>query len=140
MHNTCHVSPIPLQLLMCGTETVSYEDLKKHAVVSFSSNPRFQTVVSWFWVVVSNFTQEEMARLLQFVTGCSQLPPGGFKELNPKFQITSAPTHGHLPTAHTWLDANNYTVMHVWLVWMTCAPLTLPLSSPQFQPTLFARV
>ena len=91
-----------LQLLMCGTETVSYEDLKKHSVVSASLNPAFQTVVSWFWVVVGNFTQEEMARLLQFVTGCSQLPPGGFKELSPKFQITSAPTHGRLPSAHTW--------------------------------------
>ncbi|CAG2174693.1 unnamed protein product [Oppiella nova] len=42
-----------------------------------------------------------MARLLQFTTGCSQLPPGGFQELNPKFHITSAPTFGVLPTAHT---------------------------------------
>lgn len=43
-----------------------------------------------------------MARLLQFVTGCSQLPAGGFAELTPRFQITAAPTFGNLPTAHTW--------------------------------------
>ena len=74
-----------LQLLMCGTETVSYDDLKKHAVVSNCSfNPAFQTVVSWFWVVVSNFVPEEMARLLQFVTGCSQLPPGGVQGAEPQ--------------------------------------------------------
>lgn len=42
-----------------------------------------------------------MARLLQFTTGCSQLPAGGFAELNPKFHITSSPTFGNLPTAHT---------------------------------------
>lgn len=42
-----------------------------------------------------------MARLLQFTTGCSQLPPGGFQDLNPRFQITAAPTFGNLPTAHT---------------------------------------
>lgn len=64
-----------------------------------------------------------MARLLQFATGCSQLPSGGFsvsfslvkcvrilikfhfffsQELNPKFQITAAPTMANrLPTAHT---------------------------------------
>ena len=89
------------KLLMCGTETVSYEDLKRHAVVA-TGNPTFHRVVSWFWVVVSDFTREEMARLLQFVSGSSQLPPGGFKELSPKFQITSAPTHGRLPSAHTW--------------------------------------
>ena len=86
---------------MCGMDTVSFEDLKAHSLVS-GSNLGFQQVLSWFWVVVSDFTQEEMARLLQFVTGCSQLPPGGFRELNPRFTVTSAPTTGRLPTAHTW--------------------------------------
>ncbi|CAI8030194.1 Apoptosis-resistant E3 ubiquitin protein ligase 1 [Geodia barretti] len=90
-----------LELLMCGTDAVSYDDLKKHAVVTPSANTNFQRVVSWFWLVVSGFAREEMARLLQFVTGSSQLPPGGFKDLSPKFQITSAPTHGRLPSAHT---------------------------------------
>ena len=89
------------QLLMCGMDTVNFEDLKESAVVS-GSNQDFLQVLSWFWIVVSSFTQEEMAKLLQFVTGCSQLPPGGFKELNPRFTITSAPTRGRLPTAHTW--------------------------------------
>ena len=89
------------QLLMCGMDTVNYEDLKQHSVSNGSSH-RFQLIISWFWTIVSSFTQEEMAKLLQFVTGCSQLPPGGFKELSPRFQITSVPTHGRLPTAHTW--------------------------------------
>ena len=39
---------------------------------------------------------------LFFLLGCSQLPPGGFKDLHPPFQIISSPTHGRLPTAHTW--------------------------------------
>lgn len=59
-------------------------------------------VLDWFWTIVASFTEEHMARLLQFTTGCSQLPPGGFSELNPKFQITAAPTYNTLPTAHTW--------------------------------------
>lgn len=62
----------------------------------------FRRVLEWFWTAVSNFTLEEMARLLQFTTGCSQLPPGGFQELTPKFTLTAAPTFGNLPTAHTW--------------------------------------
>lgn len=28
-----------------------------------------------------------------------------FQELNPRFQITAAPTFGNLPTAHTWYDS-----------------------------------
>lgn len=89
-----------LELLMCGMGTVNYNDLKIHAVVNGSSDG-FRNVVSWFWNIVSGFTQEEMAKLVQFVTGCSQLPPGGFRDLSPPFQIISSPTHGRLPTAHT---------------------------------------
>ncbi len=100
----------PLQLLMCGMDTVSFDDLKEHALVS-GSNQGFLQVLSWFWVVVSSFTQEEMAKLLQFVTGCSQLPPEGFRELSPRFTITSAPTRGRLPTAHTWYIIG----VHVWI-------------------------
>lgn len=59
-------------------------------------------VMRWFWTVVSSLTQEELARLLQFTTGSSQLPPGGFAALCPSFQIIAAPTHSTLPTAHTW--------------------------------------
>ena len=61
-------------------------------------------MIEWFWIVIASFTQEEMSRLLQFTTGCSQLPPGGFAELRPKFQLVAAPTHGILPTAHTWWE------------------------------------
>ena len=53
---------------MCRMGTVNYNDLKLHAVVN-GSNEEFQRVVSWFWTLVSGFTQEEMAKLLQFVTG-----------------------------------------------------------------------
>ncbi|KAI1295618.1 Apoptosis-resistant E3 ubiquitin protein ligase 1 [Halotydeus destructor] len=89
-----------LELLLCGTGQYSIAELKANHAVS-GANYEFRKILDWFWASVSNFTDEEMARLLQFTTGCSQLPPGGFVELNPKFHITSAPTFGNLPTAHT---------------------------------------
>ncbi|XP_037957944.1 apoptosis-resistant E3 ubiquitin protein ligase 1 isoform X2 [Teleopsis dalmanni] len=89
-----------LELLMCGTGEYSITDFKAHHIANGSS-AEFRRVLAWFWAGVSNFSQTEMARLLQFTTGCSQLPPGGFQELNPQFQITAAPTFGSLPTAHT---------------------------------------
>lgn len=57
-----------VQLLMCGVGTVSFNELKIHTVVN-GSNITFRQVVSWFWTLVSGFTQEEMAKLLQFVSG-----------------------------------------------------------------------
>ena len=87
---------------MCGMGTVSFSDLKQHCVVDCGVSENFRKVVDWFWIVADCYTQEEMAKLLQFVTGCSQLPPAGFKDLDPQFTITASPTHGRLPTAHTW--------------------------------------
>ena len=69
-------------------------------VISIYSQIR--QVLKWFWEIVCGFSQEEMARLLQFSTGCSQLPPGGFKELDPTFQIMAFPGIDVLPSAHTW--------------------------------------
>lgn len=109
---------------MCGTGDINVQDFKAHAVIVggswhfrekvsrrifFSVFRMFECVyllllqvMKWFWAVVSSFTQEELARLLQFTTGSSQLPPGGFNTLCPSFQIIAAPTHSTLPTAHTW--------------------------------------
>ena len=42
-----------------------------------------------------------MARLVQFTTGSSQLPQGGFADLQPKFQIMGSGEPNSLPTAHT---------------------------------------
>ncbi|KAK5916667.1 hypothetical protein CgunFtcFv8_011629 [Champsocephalus gunnari] len=90
-----------LELLMCGTGDINVLDFKAHAVIVGGSWHFREKVMKWFWAVVSSFTQEELARLLQFTTGSSQLPPGGFNTLCPSFQIIAAPTHSTLPTAHT---------------------------------------
>ncbi|XP_071079014.1 apoptosis-resistant E3 ubiquitin protein ligase 1-like [Haliotis cracherodii] len=89
-----------LELLMCGTGNYSVADFKlRHTVVGVSA--AFTKVLEWFWTIVASFTEEQMARLLQFTTGCSQLPAGGFGELNPNIQLSSSPTYNTLPTAHT---------------------------------------
>jgi len=41
-------------------------------------------VITWFWKVVDEYSNEQRLRLLQFVIGTSSIPLGGFKELkNP---------------------------------------------------------
>lgn len=39
------------------------------------------TLVQWFWKAVESYDDECRARLLQFVTGSSRVPIGGFKAL-----------------------------------------------------------
>ncbi|XP_052269096.1 apoptosis-resistant E3 ubiquitin protein ligase 1-like isoform X1 [Dreissena polymorpha] len=89
-----------LELLMCGMRKYSVADLKTNHVIN-GSTPTFRRVLEWFWTIIDGFSDEQMARLLQFTTGCSQLPPGGFAELVPKFQISPTYTYNTLPTAHT---------------------------------------
>ncbi|KAM8921191.1 apoptosis-resistant E3 ubiquitin protein ligase 1 [Pelodytes ibericus] len=90
-----------LELLMCGTGHIAVQDFRAHAVIIGGSWHFREKVMNWFWAVVCSLTQEELARLLQFTTGSSQLPPGGFSALCPSFQIIGSPAHGTLPTAHT---------------------------------------
>lgn len=89
-----------IELLVCGASTYSLSDLRMNHVVSGAVYD-FQKVVDWFWRSLTNFNDVEFARLLQFTTGCSHLPPGGFSELVPRFQINSSMSFGTLPTAHT---------------------------------------
>lgn len=54
-------------------------------------------VVRWFWEVVGDeFSQEQKARLLQFVTGTSGVPVEGFKVGDP-CSLTAPPPHHHQP-------------------------------------------
>ena len=87
-----------LELLLCGVSEYSLAELKKHNIIVLGLSSKLKT---WFWMALSHFTPEQFARLLQFTTGSSQLPPGGFADLKPLFQI--APTHKQdsLPIAHT---------------------------------------
>lgn len=89
-----------LELLMCGTGNISVTDFQNNHTVLHCVGP-FRKTLEWFWTIVTSFTQEELARLVQFITGSSQLPPGGFAELSPQIQISYAPLTNALPTAHT---------------------------------------
>lgn len=50
---------------------VTVEDLK--ANTEYTGYTAASSVVQWFWEVVKGFNKEDMARLLQFVTGTSKV-------------------------------------------------------------------
>ncbi|KAJ4982419.1 hypothetical protein NE237_033256 [Protea cynaroides] len=94
-----------LELLISGLPEIDLDDLK--ANTEYTGYTAASSVVQWFWEVVKAFNKEDMARLLQFVTGTSKVPLEGFKALQgisgpQRFQIHKA--YGapeRLPSAHT---------------------------------------
>ena len=70
-----------LELLMCGLPEIDMDDWMENTDYEskffFNFGPK-NKVCRWFWEVVSEFDHEMRARLLQFVTGTSGVPPGGF--------------------------------------------------------------
>ncbi|GAA6081041.1 ubiquitin-protein ligase E3B isoform X1 [Tachysurus ichikawai] len=84
-----HVFSTPeVQRLISGDNAeIDLDDLKKHTVYygGFHSSHR---VIIWLWdILSSDFTPDERAMFLKFVTSCSRPPLLGFAYLKPPFSI-----------------------------------------------------
>ncbi|KAL1540220.1 HECT-type E3 ubiquitin transferase [Salvia divinorum] len=94
-----------LELLISGLPDIDLDDLR--ANTEYSGYTAASPAIQWFWEVVQEFSKEDKARLLQFVTGTSKVPLEGFSALqgisgSQKFQIHKAyGSPDHLPSAHT---------------------------------------
>ncbi|KAG6685953.1 hypothetical protein I3842_12G137700 [Carya illinoinensis] len=105
-----------LELLISGLPEIDLDDLK--ANTEYTGYTAASSAIQWFWEVVKAFNKEDMARLLQFVTGTSKVPLEGFRALQgisgpQRFQIHKAyGAPDRLPSAHTCfnqLDLPEYT-------------------------------
>ncbi|KAI9021182.1 hypothetical protein DFJ74DRAFT_607013, partial [Hyaloraphidium curvatum] len=79
-----------LELLISGMPDIDIDDWKNNTEYQ-NYNPS-SPQIQWFWRAVRSFSQEERAKLLQFVTGTSKIPLEGFAHLQgsngvQKFQI-----------------------------------------------------
>jgi hypothetical protein len=81
---------IPRQILMlfdaeefdyvlCGCDAIDVTDWE--AYTRCSKNLAGTRVLRWFWELVREMHPECRRRLLQFATGCSRVPIGGFRHL-----------------------------------------------------------
>jgi len=90
------VTPRELSLLISGVARLDPKEWAK------CSDGHTTQVHKWFWEVLEELNQEQKCMLLHFTTGSSRLPPGGFPDLQPKFNVMVAPSAGErLPVAHT---------------------------------------
>mmetsp|Transcript_2436 Transcript_2436/g.3544 ORF Transcript_2436/g.3544 Transcript_2436/m.3544 type:complete len:992 (-) Transcript_2436:162-3137(-) len=103
--------------LIAGLPYVDAEDWEKNSRFSggYSANDK---QVKWFWEVVHEFSSDQRAALLHFVTGSRNPPVGGFARLqgfngDQKFTISKIPSSTEsLPSAHACIctiDLPEYT-------------------------------
>ncbi|XP_028653477.1 E3 ubiquitin-protein ligase HACE1 isoform X2 [Erpetoichthys calabaricus] len=98
-----------LELLLSGMPEIDVCDWKKNTEYT-SGYDEDEQVIQWFWEVVECLTQEERVLLLQFVTGSSRVPHGGFAYLMggsglQKFTVAAVPyTSNLLPTSSTCIN------------------------------------
>ncbi|XP_046549147.1 E3 ubiquitin-protein ligase HACE1-like [Haliotis rubra] len=97
-----------LELLVSGLPDIDLEDWK--ANTGYTGYSVDCIVIQWFWEVMGDFTMQERVLMLQFVTGSSRVPYGGFANLSSsgshqQFTISHVPyTAGKLPTASTCIN------------------------------------
>ncbi|RUS89503.1 hypothetical protein EGW08_002736 [Elysia chlorotica] len=94
-----------LELLISGLPTIDIDELK--ANTEYHKYQATSLQIQWFWRALRSFDQAERANFLQFVTGTSKVPLGGFGNLEgmngtQKFQIhRDDRSTDRLPSAHT---------------------------------------
>mmetsp|Transcript_73195 Transcript_73195/g.147309 ORF Transcript_73195/g.147309 Transcript_73195/m.147309 type:complete len:349 (+) Transcript_73195:766-1812(+) len=94
-----------LELLISGLPDIDLDDLI--ANTEYSNYMASDDVIGWFWSVLRQFSGEELALFLQFVTGSAKVPIEGFSNLQgmrgvQRFNIHKMFGGGNmLPAAHT---------------------------------------
>ena len=107
-----------LELLISGTPDIDVDDWKSNT--EYHNYTAASPQIQWFWRAVRSFDKEELAKLVQFVTGTSKVPLNGFKELEGMNGINRFNIHRdygnkeRLPSSHTCFNRkSNCTHIHI---------------------------
>ena len=98
-----------LEQLICGKSVIDLVDWQKNTEYNKPYSDKHK-VITWFWKALAVYSQEDLAVFIQFCTGTSRIPIGGFGALESnrgelaRFTIHSIPYHckeSPYPLAHT---------------------------------------
>lgn len=105
-----HLTPEELEAQLCGQNTIDLDDWKENTEYRGFFRTNLSLSISRFWQILGTYNQQELGRILQFCTGTSRVPLGGFVELESqsgkkaKFciqKIEYEPGKINFPRAHT---------------------------------------
>jgi hypothetical protein len=80
IHYLNQFSSYELELLICGKPFIDIAEWEENSIYKGIYN-KSHKVINWFWTALSQHTQEELSKFLQFSTGSSRVPIKGFKFL-----------------------------------------------------------
>ena len=78
--------PVELEYLLGGIPEIDLEDWRANTKVENnielnSAKKQGDEVIKWFWSILEEKNDEQRAKILHFATGTSQVPIGGFQNL-----------------------------------------------------------
>lgn len=88
-----------LELIVCGTQLLDFNELKKAAHYEDGFTEESITI-KYFWEILLDFNEEEKKKFLFFVTGCDRAPIDGLGSLTI-FISKGGNNMEELPSAHT---------------------------------------
>lgn len=91
------LSPRELELIICGTKNLDFNELKKS--VKYEGYNEDSITIKYFWEILLELNEEEKKKFLFFVTGCDRAPIDGLGSL--PFAITRNANINELPSSHT---------------------------------------
>jgi hypothetical protein len=71
--------PEEFDFLLCGSDEIDVDDWERNT--KYSEDMHHHRALTWFWELVREMPNEYRRRLLQFSTGSSRVPLGGFSAL-----------------------------------------------------------
>lgn len=96
------------EAIMCGVSAVDVDDWKQNVTYrgEFKETGEEHQVIQWFWEVVNELSQEDRAKLLQYITGSSRVPMSGFAGFDEGDSMLISiesikPSESVFPRAHT---------------------------------------
>jgi E3 ubiquitin-protein ligase HUWE1 len=95
-----------LDMIVCGVPTIEIKDLRAHCAY-IPPLAKAHPLVLRFFAVIRHWGKEDLAKLLHFVTGSSQVPAGGFKSFvdeGKPFTLAPGGDADRLAVAHTCMN------------------------------------
>jgi E3 ubiquitin-protein ligase HUWE1 len=68
-----------MELMLCGLPDIDVSDMKENC--EYNGYEKESQVVQWLWELLESYDKSKRAAFIQFITGTSKVPLGGFKEL-----------------------------------------------------------
>ncbi|OKL56359.1 hypothetical protein UA08_08511 [Talaromyces atroroseus] len=92
-------TPETLQTMIEGTQEIDMYELQRHATYDGGWDAGHPLIVQ-FWKIVKNYSREQKARLLEFVTASDRIPVSGISSINFVIQRNGT-GDDRLPTSYT---------------------------------------